>query len=272
MVPSDAGAEVDVGAVADTLRKRAPILELLADGPQDQRDIRDELGVSRSTVYKSLQDLSSLDLVVERDGTYALTGFGRLAWQRYDEYVARLRRLAAGRRLIETLPDARRFPQSIFERGRIAVPGRHAPERPLDLLSELGSCADHLRVVSPSGMPRFMADLHDNVAEGDQTATIVAEADAVSRLRSGYERFEEAVELEGLGFRRIDEQLPYALVVFDNEAVGLFGYEEGVLVGASFSADDDALSWAAGVFERALDRSAPIDAPEPEGFRRSGGE
>jgi predicted transcriptional regulator len=272
MAPSDGGSEVDVEAVADALRKRAPVLELLADGPRDQRDIRDELGVSRSTVYKSLQDLSSLDLVVERDGAYALTGFGRLAWRRHDEYVARLRRLAAGRRLIETLPDDRRFPQTLFERGRIAVPGRHAPERPLDLLSDLGSYADHLRVVSPSGMPRFMPDLHDNATTGEQTATIVVEADAVPRLRSGYERFEEAVAIEGLQLRRIDEQLPYALVVFDREAVGLFGYEEGVLVGASFSADDDALSWAVGVFERALERSAPIDAPEPEGFRRSGGE
>jgi hypothetical protein len=37
-------AERDTAALADVLRKRAPLLETLADGPLTQRDVRDELG------------------------------------------------------------------------------------------------------------------------------------------------------------------------------------------------------------------------------------
>lgn len=254
----DAGGRRDIDSLADILRKRASLLALLADSPRDQRDLRDELGVSRSTIYKSLQELREADLIAERDGRYELTGFGRLAWQRHDDYVARLRRLAAGRRLIETLPDDRQFPLSIFERGRITVPGRHAPERPLDRLADAGGRADRLRVLSPSGMPRFLSVLHENVEAGDQTATIIAESDAVSRLQSGYDRFEAAVSTEGLDLRRVSEQLPYAIVLFDAETLGLFGYEDGLLVGAAFSGDADAFAWGERVFERARERSQPI--------------
>jgi predicted transcriptional regulator len=250
MVASDGTREEDIGTVADVLRKRAPILELLADAPRDQRDLRDELGVSRSTVYKSLQELTDAGFVTERDGRYVLTGFGRLAWQRHDEYLARLRRLDAGRRVLETLPSDRQFPPSLFERGRIIVPGRHAPERPLDRLSDSGGRAEHIRVVSPSGMPRFLADLHDNVEAGEQTATIVVEADALARLRSGYDRFAAATAADGLEIRRLDRELPFAIVLFDDEEIGLFGYDAGALIGAVFTRDDDSITWGCRVFDR----------------------
>lgn len=258
MASSDGETAHGIGSVADILRKRAPLLELLADSPRDQRDLRDKLDVSRSTIYKSLQELENVGLVTDRNGTYELTGFGRLAWQRHDDYIARLQRLDAGRRLLETLPDDRPFPLSIFEHGRIVVPGRHAPERPLDRLSDLGDDTDRLRVVSPSGMPRFLEAIHENVESGEQTATIVVEGDAMSRLRSGYDRFEAATAEDGLELRRTDEELPYAIVVFDTDELGLFGYEDGILVGAAFSRDDGALSWASEAFERTLDRSDQI--------------
>jgi predicted transcriptional regulator len=255
MPRADVEGHRDIDSLADTLRKRAPLLNLLADSPRDQRDLRDELNVSRSTVYKSLQELREADLVAERDGRYELTGFGRLAWQRHDDHVARLHRLAVGRRLIETLPSDRPVPLSLFERGQITVPGRHAPERPLDRLTDAGSRADHLRVLSPSGMPRLFSDVHENVDADEQTATILAEADAIARLRSDYDRFEAAIATDGLELRRVDERLPYAIVLFDTELIGLFGYENGLLVGAAFSSDANAIAWGERVFERESERS-----------------
>lgn len=258
MARSGENTHADTEAVADLLRKRAPLLESLADTPKDQRDLRDELGVSRSTVYKSLQKLIEADIVTDRNGRYELTGFGRFAWRRHDEYLARLGRLDDGRRLLETLPDDRQLPLSLFERGRIIVPGRHAPERPLDRLSAAGERATHLRAVSPSGMPRFFEDIHGDVEADERTATIVAEADAVSRLRSEYGRFGAATAADGLGMYQFDGELPFAVVLFDDDEIGLFAYDGGVLIGAVFTDDDDALTWGERTFERFLDRSTEI--------------
>lgn len=257
MAPPTDDRERDVASLADTLRKRAPLLAQLADGPRDQRDLREDLGVSRSTVYKSLKELADAGLVADDEDGYALTEFGRLAWQRHDAYLARLRRLSAARPLLEAIPDDRQLPPSLFEHGRIVVSGRHAPERPLSRLEELGSAAEHLRVASPSGMPRYLEILHENVTAGEQTVEIVVERDALRRLESGYDRFEAAVETDGLEVRAVEEELPFAVTLFDEDALGLFAYED-VLVGAAFTDDEDALRWGRRTFERIRARSEPV--------------
>lgn len=257
MAPSTDDRECDVASLADTLRKRAPLLARLADGPRDQRDLRDELGVSRSTVYKSVSELEEAGLVAECEAGYALTEFGRLAWQRHDAYLARLRRLDEARPLLEAIPEDRQLPPSLFEHGRIIVPGRHAPERPLVRLEELGADADHLRVASPAGMPRYLEVLHENVADGAQTVTMIVEGDALGRLESGYDRFEAAVDTDGLDLRTVADELPFAVALFDDDALGLFAYED-VMVGAAFTGDEDALRWGRRVFDRIRDRSEPV--------------
>lgn len=257
MVPPTDDRERDVASLADTLRKRAPLLAQLADGPLNQRELREELGVSRSTVYKSIKELADAGLVADREDGYALTEFGRLAWQRHDAYLARLRRLSAARPLLEAIPDDRRLPPSLFEHGRIVVSGRHAPERPLTRLEELGAAADHLRVASPAGMPRYLETLHENALAGEQTVEMVVERDALRRMESGYDDFEAAVGTEGLEVRAVDEELPFAVTLFDGDALGLFAYEDA-LVGAAFSDDEDALRWGRRTFERIRARSEPV--------------
>lgn len=246
----------EVDSLTDALAKRTPLLTCLADGPCDQRDLRDRLGISRSTVYKSIRELESAGLVTDCEAGYRLTEFGRLAWQRHDAYVARLRRLEEARPLLEALPGDRPFPPSLFEHGRIIVPGRHAPERPLTSLEELGADVDRLRVASPAGMPRYLETLHEETAAGGLEATLVVERDALDRLRSGYDRYDAALETEGLDVRTVDDELPFAVALFDDDAVGLFAYED-VMVGAAFSEDCDAVRWGRRVFERVRERSEP---------------
>jgi predicted transcriptional regulator len=253
----------DVSAVANVLAKRTPLLTALADGPMDQRGLREELGVSRSTVYKSLKELEDEGLVEQRAGGYGLTGFGRLAWQRHDAYLARLERLTDAERLLNGLPVDRQYPPSLFERGHIVAPGRHAPERPLERMESLAGAAERLRCLSPAGMPRYLEVSHERVVATDQTVTLVIESAALSRLADSYDRFDAAIEQPGLNVRTAAEELPFAIMLFDDDVVGLFAYDDGSLLGAAFSSDDDAVQWGRTVFERVHDRSEPVERSTP---------
>ena len=250
-------AERDTAALADVLRKRAPLLETLADGPLTQRDVRDELGVSRSTVYKALRELESAGLVVGRPEGYALTGLGRLAWRRRDCYLARLDRLTVADRLLASVPLDQRLPLSLFEHGKVYVSGRHAPERPLEQMEARGEVADRLRCFSPSGMPRYLGNIHERVEAGRQTATLVLERPALERLETDYERFEAVRSEPDVEFRVVGEELPFALILYDDDELGFFAYDDGVLVGAVFSDDPDVVRWGEHRFERRYERSDP---------------
>lgn len=253
----------DMSAVADVLSKRTPLLTVLADGPTDQRRLREELGVSRSTVYKALKELEDAGLVERRDGGYGLTGFGRLAWQRHDAYLARLERLGDAERLLDGLPADRQYPPSLFEHGHVVTTGRNAPERPLERMEARAANTVQLRCLSPVGMPRYLEATHERVEETDQTVTLVTESAALSRLSESYDRFDEALEQPGLDIRTAGEQLPFAVMLFDDDEIGLFAYDDGSLLGAAFSSDDDALQWGETVFERVLGRSEPVERSMP---------
>ena len=249
--------ERDPTVLADVLRKRSSLLETLADGPLTQRDLRDELGVSRSTVYKSLQELESAGLVVSCPEGYALTGLGRLAWRRHDAYLARLDRLTVADRLLASVPPDQRLPLSLFEHGKVYVSGRHAPERPLEQMETRGEAADRLRCFSPSGMPRYLGNIHERVDEGGQTATLVLERSALERLEADYERYEVVRADTDIEFRVVGEKVPFALVLYDDDELGFFAYDDGVPVGAAFSDDPDVVRWGERRFERRYERSNP---------------
>ena len=249
--------ERDPTALADVLRKRSSLLETLADGPLTQRDLRDELGVSRSTVYKALQELESAGLVVGCPEGYALTGLGRLAWRRHDAYLARLDRLTVADRLLASVPPDQRLPLSLFEHGTVYVSGRHAPERPLEQMEARSEVADRLRCFSPSGMPRYLRNIHERVEADRQTATLVLERPALERLGAEYDRFEAVRADPNVEFRVLGEELPFALVLFDGDELGFFAYDDGVPVGAAFSDDPDVVRWGERRFERRYERSEP---------------
>jgi predicted transcriptional regulator len=253
----------DVSSVADVLAKRNALLTTLADGPTDQPALRAELGVSRSTVYKSLKELEDFGLVEKRDEGYGLTGFGRLAWQRHDAYLGRLERLTDAELLLDGLPADRQYPPSLFEHGHIVAPGRNAPERPLERMETMAGAADRLRCLSPAGMPRYLETTHERVASTDQTVVLIIESAALSRLADSYGRFEEAITEPGLIVHTAEEVLPFAVMLFDDETIGLFAYDEGSLLGAAFSSDPDAVRWGETLFERALERSERVERSRP---------
>lgn len=254
--PPDVGMERPT--IADLLAKRADLLACLADGPKSQRTLREALGRSRSTVYKAVTELEDHRLVVEGADGYELTGIGRLAWRRHDDYRARLDRLVAAKPLLNAIPDATRVPLAVFEHGQVIAPGRHAPERPLDRLESLGEEADSLRCFSPAGMPRYFADIHERVAAGNQRAKLVIEDDGIDRIRAAYEDFEAAVDEPDFDVRVADTELPFAIVLFDEAELGMFVYDVGTLAGAAFCDDDAVLAWGEQLFEREYEQSTPV--------------
>ncbi|MES3517476.1 MAG: ArsR family transcriptional regulator [Natronomonas sp.] len=248
----------DIGTLSSVLEKRSELLRTLAEGPRTQRALRDELGVSRSTVYKSLRELEAEGLVAEGTDRYRLTPFGRLAWRRHNDYRVRLARLDRTRELLSAIPESLRLPLSLFEQGRIVFPTRSNPERPLNRMSELGERADRLRCVSPAGIPRYLSNIHDRVEADEQTATLVVEPDALHQLEAGYDEFEAATAADGLRIRVVEERLSTGVVLFDDDAVGLFVYEGGALIGSVFGSTPGAVAWGESLFKDIDARSTRV--------------
>lgn len=249
------------GAFRATLARRERVLDALAAGPTDQRELRDALDVSRSTAYKSLRELEDAGLVRQvEDGCYRLTQFGSLVHRRHAEYVARIGRLREARSVAEALPDDLLVPLAFVERGHLVVASPHAPERPLDRLDVESNRSHDYRVLSPIAVPRFLPDIHGRVDRGDLVAELLVESRAVDYLRA-YDRLDEALATDGFDLLRTDEPLEFGVFVDDDrELAALFAYgPQGGVAGMLVSDAPDAYRWADRTYRRYRETARPVD-------------
>lgn len=236
--------------VAAVLSKRWPLVAALADGPRSKSALEADLGVARSTVYKGLRELEGVGVVRATNDGYALTQFGRLARRKCDDYRATVARLCVVRSVLEAVPREANLPLSFVERSRVVLPDRYAPERPLTTFESVADDADCVRTLSPVAIPRFMPDIHDDVASGDREIEIVVESEALDVLRTEYEAFDEAVDA-GLRAYESPGSIPFGLTIFDGEAVSLAAYAgDGSLRGLLLCTCPNAGTWAETLYER----------------------
>lgn len=247
--------------IRELLARRERVLDALAPGPMDQRDLRDALDTSRSTVYKSLRELEDAGLVRrDDDGSYRLTQYGSLVHRRHSEYVAHVDGLQAARPVLEALPDDLLVPLDFVERGHVVAASTHAPERPLDRLdAEVHRTSDY-RVLSPIAVPRFLPDIHERVERGELVVELLVEAGAVEYLRE-YDRLDEALRTEGFDLLRTDEPLEVGLFVCDDrELAALFAYgPQGGVRGMLLSDASAAYRWADRTYRRYRETAAPVE-------------
>ena len=240
--------------------RRGDVLTALADRPLDQRDLRDTVSLSRSTVYKALRELEEADLVSEGDdGRYRLTQYGRLVRRQYDDYSARHRRLSAAAPVLNELPESMLIPLAFAERGRVYTADRYAPERPFAQMERLSEASYDYRCLSPIAVPRYMYQIHERVEEEGLDVELVVERPAIEPLRS-YDRFDDAVADPAFSLRATETELPFGLLVTeDTEVACLFTYGAGgSLRGMLVSEAPEAYEWAVTQYERFRRDSEPV--------------
>jgi len=248
-------------AFRETLARRERVLGALGAEPMDQRELRDELDVSRSTAYKSLRELEEAGLVrQDGNGHYRLTQYGSLVHRRHAEYVARISRLRAARTVVEALPDDLLVPLAFVERGQFEIASPHAPERPLERLDAESRLSSDYRVLSPIAVPRLLAEIHDRVEEGDLVVELLVEAGAIDYLRE-YDRLDEALENDGFGLLDTEEPLEFGVFVDDDrETAALFAYgPQGGIVGMLLSDAADAYRWADRTYRRYRESATTVE-------------
>ena len=254
-------SEAGVPSRVSVAERRGDVLTALAGRPLDQRDLRDAVSVSRSTVYKALRELEEADLVRETDdGRYHLTQYGRLVRRRHDDYAAKRDRLAAASSVLNALPESLLVPLSFVERGRVYTADRYAPERPFAQLEAVTEASVDYRCLSPIAVTRYMDRIHGRVEAEGLDVELVVEDPAVEPLRS-YDRFVDAIADPQFSLRAADRELPFGLLVTEDTGVAcLFSYgESGSLRGMLVTEDPEAYDWAARQYERCRADSVAVD-------------
>ncbi|EFW93029.1 transcriptional regulator protein-like protein [Haladaptatus paucihalophilus DX253] len=263
MSMNDSGERPD--ALLSTVVKRAGFLTALASGPIPKRHLRDELDVSRSTVYKAVRELHEYELVERTDEGLALTLAGRMLESEYGAFRSVAEDVNRTRELLSVLPNDSRVSIELVEGATTIFAERHAPNHPLRYFEEMVSDADRVLGISPVALPQYVELFHDRTVGEGMAAELVLERPVVEYLITDYgERLNEALASNHVSIWELDTTLPFGLIVTEGErdGVSLVVYDDrGELRGLLTNDTSDAMAWAKDVFETYRERATLIGGP-----------
>ncbi|WP_227354604.1 helix-turn-helix transcriptional regulator [Haladaptatus salinisoli] len=243
----------DLNDTIATVTKRSQFLSALSSGPIPKRDLGDELGVSRSTVYKAVRELREHDLVERTDAGLELTLAGRLLEAEYDAFRGCVEDVRRTRQLLSILPTDCDLPMALLDDATVALAERHAPNHPVQYVEEIVSEADVTRGFSPVALPQYVELFHEQAVRGDLSAELVLERPVVRYLVTDYgDRLQEALRSGGLSVWETTDTLPFGLIAVEGERDGVcvVVYDErGELRGLVANHTREATAWGRELFE-----------------------
>lgn len=249
-----------------TLTSRFDLVSRLADDSRCMRDLRDDLEVSRSTIYKAVRELETAGIVARNRDGVELTPYGRLAYQHYVQFATEIERMA---RLDTDLPvdGEPSLSPAAFRGAEVVSSEPHDPDRPIDVFEELVDDADRFRGFSPVARSRYVDLFREEVTEGDMEATVVTEQRVVELLLSEHgEAAENVIAADGLEFMQTDDSLPFGLACLGEpvECVVVAVYDERrQIVAILVSESPEAIDWGMSAFETVREDAIPLEPESP---------
>lgn len=246
---------------------RIAVLDALATlGPLSRPDLAEEVGVSRVTVGRSLDEFVERGWVTREGPAYRVTSIGEVVSETFGSL---LRTMESMDRLATVLPwlppdfdvDVRRL-----QTARITVPTWSDSVAPIRRAVDLCAGLDVLRVC-PSGVaPDVIQGIRDAAVEDGADVEVVATANVLEIIREDPTMRGWFDDLLGVGGRLYEHPgHRYLIAVCDRTAVIGMNDETGAPRGLVESDDAAVLDWVHTTIDRCREEAEPV---EDEAFSR----
>ena len=229
--------------LVDVVERRLDFLERLLEDPLRKHELVDELGHSRSTVNRAIDELEAAGLVAAATDGYRTTLTGRLLARGYRRFLTVANDVDAASEALAPLgSDASIEPVALRDADvfRAAAPD---PYRPLERLDEVLAGADAVAAALPAlPYPRLLDRCRRAAADGRVDLAL-----SDSTYRHARDRYADT--LAGLARRggaavSVVDAVDVGVLVADDAALLLVFDEDGRVHGAIESTDPEAVAWA----------------------------
>lgn len=253
-----------LGAVAFLSRSenRIQALVALADRPFVRNELATEIGVSRVTAQRILNDLVRHGWVTVDGRTYRVTELGRIVSEEFQsllETIAAVQQLAT---IDPWLPAEFDVDRRHLYDARITVPTPGDPIAPVRHSIDLMRAAVTIRGLAAGIAPEAVRINRDCVVDGGQSFEVVFSGGVLDVVADDPQMstwMRELLDAGGTVYRH--ETLTLLVGEFDGECLGLGVMDEpGVPQGFLECCHEDVLNWFDSTFERYRDASTRVDA------------
>lgn len=241
---------------------RVSVLSALADGPHERRELETEVGVSRVTAKRILDDLVERNWVSRSGRTYETTPLGDVVEREFAGFYETMQAAHRLRDVVAWLPEERLgFDLWRLDDADITVPSRNNPFAPFRRVIEKVSLAGEVHELTHSMPPELLTAHREAVTTNEQELTVVLEAPTLDEL-VGQAEMASTLEIllnSGAEVRSYPDEVPFAVCLADDE-VGLVLSDSLGLPRAFVETDDEVVTeWAAETLDDFTDNSETFD-------------
>ena len=211
----------------DLVADRFEFLERLAESPAHKPRLEDDLDCSRSTIDRAIRRLEAAELVERTSEGYVATPTGRVAVDRYCEYLSDQHGVDAARAVLSSLPADCAVPTDLVVGGE-TVEAAESSGRAFERLGRRLRDANRYAAALPEvGDSRHLRLLHSRVTDGELSTRLLLDDDLVDRL---------AAEFPGLVADLVDEGRTVVAAIHDLDLAARYCDELRLLHGGSIRA------------------------------------
>ncbi len=268
--PTDTDVDSSVAEIEFLARSphRVGVLDALADGPRDRRELRTLTGASPPTMSRVLADFEERRWLARDGSTYELTALGEFV---ADRFASLREAMATERRLRDVwkwLPrEMEGFSVDLFADAVVTTPGPGYPSRPVERIAGLLGDADSMRGFGATMVKSANLEAAcRSVLDGLDLEFVYEPAVLEAVVSWNPDRVAEAMACENCA-AFVHDSLP------DGDRCGVDVYDDRVAIcchdGATGAlqavVDTDAeaaVAWAESVYERVRREARPLEAVE----------
>lgn len=244
---------------------RVVVLEELAKGPRERRELRGSTGASSPTLSRTFTEFEDRKLI-DRDGpVYGLTRLGEFVLDRFLDLKESMETAAMLRDVWEWLPqEMEGFSAELFADAVVSYPGPRYPYEPVERLSHLIEGTGRLRgfdsIVYKSINNEMMCQA---VLDGTELEFVFSPNALEGTFAWNPERVVEAASMENCTVL-VHDDLPDGNrcglgIVDDRACICCHDLETGALTAIIDTDTPAAREWAISTFERVRAGAQPVD-------------
>ncbi|WP_049922679.1 helix-turn-helix transcriptional regulator [Halopiger djelfimassiliensis] len=204
---------------------RSAVLAALSRGPQRRADLRESIGVSQSTIGRTLRAFDERHWISRNEGYYEATPLGAFVSEGMQDLLERFETEQALRHVWQYLPDeSSGFTVDLVADGVVTVAAADDPYGPVNRFQSLLDGADRVRFVGcdVALLEPCTDELRRRIADGRHTE-LIGPPNMGDAIRSACpEEFADAIESGTLTVHVNEELPPYGVGHFD-ERVAISG-------------------------------------------------
>ncbi len=237
-----------------------PVLVEIRDAEEGllQRDLRDRLGQSKSTVHRKVKWLEDQGLV-ERDDTYTVSQLGAVVTRKFESCAEEVEAAAEFVEFLDVVESTDLRIEDI-RGGRVTRASEDNPFQPMTRLGELAVGVEDARVLTGSMAPQGFSVGRRGVRTGEMTLDLVVDTDIVDTVDvSGWygEGLEEDLDSGNLEIW-VHQDVPHRIGVLDDELVLGTEDENGMPDALLETGEPSAVEWAHDEIDRYIEEARQL--------------